>query len=382
MNGLGSEPANYEGKNKGLRYFREEVEGGKKYTLPFEMIDFPDEITDKIIRKIQDVCKRHNTNKVIIRTSHRADWKGMVDTMPTEICSSTENEIKKTLDKIKQECRSMSIASYACREGVLDFDPNEITISFAPFIESTEDNPKFLITQHPTIGGAVCIDFSIPNIIDLDRTVSQIYRSFDVSDKERELEVYYDYTYGKKGRFINKIIKSLTINTWIKESGVLPPSEVFQIEGGFIEGDPKLFQIRHFSDRKEADFSLGRRRTEGIRHFGVTPKGGITLEVLRVRERENFIDFEAENPGVGYFLVVENSSRLLKITEHPGNMGAYYGHFSSFSFAHQSARFVQMALREKHGVASVYPITTFDNLQTGQIIRIIADGIKHKIEIL
>lgn len=168
----------------------------------------------------------------------------------------------------------------------------------------------------------------------------------------------------------------------IEKAGVLPKTEAFQFEGGFNKGQPQLFQVRHLADRRSADFRLNKeKRPQFLRDFGVTPSEGVELEVVRMGTRGEFANFEAQNPGVNYLLIVDSATDQLAITDQPTNMQGYMINMKP-ALSHQATRLVQMSLRNSNGVTSLASLGKLDNLRHGNRVRIIADGLRQRIEVL
>jgi len=136
--------------------------------------------------------------------------------------------------------------------------------------------------------------------------------------------------------------------------------------------------VRDFAQKRIGDFRLDKKRKPWLRNFGVTPKDGIRLRVVKVHLRGEFAKFEEENPCVDYLLTVENTTADLQLTDQPTRMKGYLVFKPALS--HQSTRLVQMCLRNSHGVAFLFNPGDSDRLIHGQEVRIISDGVSNLIE--
>jgi len=359
----------YGGKHGGLLHFRENVEGGRDVVPPFELLDPGQRFSWGTRRSVWAACRDADADRVIIRTSEQSDWKGMVDTMPTVTCEKGSLSIMMAIAKVRKQCEDQKLLRYAENEGN-EYDPGRVTVSIAPYFPATGQSPRILATQHPSVEGVNLIDVIVPSSAFLDWPENH---SYDFDEKNNLAHVYFgtsQQSYAAKALALSRIIES---------TGELPKDEAFQFEGGIVKGNPMLFQIRQFADRRKADFQLDQARNSQLRDFGVTPKEGVVLEVVRVETRDQFAAFEANNPGVKYLLVLERATNKLALTDQPKNMSGYMIKVKP-ALSHQATRLVQMSLRNPHGVASLFSADKMTKLQDGSKVRIIADGIRQRIE--
>ena len=362
------------GKHGSLLYFRENVTGGADRVLPFEILQPGESFSWSARRKVWAACKDFDTDKVIVRTSEQSDWAGMVDTMPTMIAEQTWFGVRKVVDEIRRKCHDPRVLEYARRESN-GYDPDRVTVSVAPYL-SPAKHPRTLVTQHPNRKDARMVDVSTP--YELERNHFR-HLSFDFDRRGR-------LSYAYLGDFMRPYAEDgLRLSRWIEDAAQLPDSQAFQFEGAVFQGNvlpgPKLFQIRHFAEKRSADFALDGEKGDSklMRNFGVTPPEGIQLKVVRTLNRAQFAAFEGAHPGTPYLLSVRQTSDDLEFGDQPLSMKGYFPDFKP-ALSHQATRLVQIALRDPHGVASLIDNLGEDRFQQMSEARIISDGIRQKIE--
>lgn len=361
----------YGGKHGGLIHVRENMEGGMNVVPPFELLEPGQKYSWATRRAVLAACKDMGTDRVIVRTSEQADWDGMVDAMPTIVTGNWALSIMRAISKVRSRCENASVLKYAEREGG-GYDPGRVTVSIAPHIQSSRESPRTLVTQHPTLEGAHLVDLSSPAPLpgSDDHFANQSF-DYDGDDKLK-----WAYTIEDGEVYARQALQLAQI---IGQSGILPLHEAFQFEGGMFEGKAKLFQIRKLADKRKAEFELTDRGRQ-IRHFGITPPDGVTLDVARIGSREGYAHFEADNPDKDYLLIVDRGTESLNISEQPSDRMKGYATKGTPALSHQSTRFVQMALRQEHGVSSLFNRRLPEGIRHGDSVRVICDGVQVKIE--
>ena len=355
------------GKNGALVYLRGLTRGGD-YVLPMEVLKSGDSYTGETHRGVKAACKEVGSDRVIVRTSEPTDFQGMVDAMPTEVVEMgwfSRGRIAKVIEQVRQRCTHPDVLKYAEVEG-FGYDPQRVTVSVTPF----SGYPHGLVTEHPNQDGVRLVDEWEPYGGNFgDKNVSADF-------------VNGNMAYAYMGQYNFK--KYLAVQEWIRESGVLDSDMAYQFECGSGQSNPVLFQVREFAKRAKANFEVAHSRSGNIhRVFGITPEEGI--EVVVARERSRRMLYENVLPEISdtqpFILAPDQTHSRLLIDEIPDRRMLGYTTKDKPALSHQATRFVQAALRHRHGFAQLMDLDFYERYRYGlPKVRVISDGVRQRVE--
>lgn len=204
---------------------------------------------------------------VIVRASHKNDFQGLVDVLPTIVVKAGPNiieRINEAIQEIREICKYKEVMEYGKYENP-DFDGN-VVIGIQPFF----DFPIGSIMEHPNRPGHYI--------------VSHVYKANTNGSRllNRDGEELDDYTqYSLCSHKTNKSRKIIEMYRKIQLSGLVREDLVPQVEfGDEANGDGlKLLQIRAGVKKEIAKFKLDKNNPKHIALvIGVTE--GMELPIL------------------------------------------------------------------------------------------------------
>jgi|GEM_PF-3408839 hypothetical protein len=389
--GLRSSIDEWGGKHGPLLYIREQLPDGETLVPPFELANLSELASKRdvpdLCRRIRAACLDMGVTEFIARTSYPGipgDWDKMVDVIesiariPIHLLDGS-NFPTGIARSLFEQCKDPRVISYAEGEGI-DYDPSKVTISFTPQLPL----PHSTITDHPNRPELLMMDLSQPiGGSGAGRSLHNMSESdavnFEYGSRVTIPTLFdphlFDAAYGTRLR--------------LRELGILDEDDMaYQLEGAFdLSKRHWLVQIRAFSERREADFSLdkGDRTFGRQRLMGVTPKEGLELTYLKGRERKEAMKFEKTHPGEAYLFDLNRdaSTPRLAITDDPMHMAGYAVQSKPY-ISHQATRFAQRCLRAG-GIVNLHAgssslVYRRMGLETGDRIRVFSDGNKQHVE--
>ena len=329
-----------------------------------------EELTEKQRQKIRNFDSR----EVIIRTSHESDWEWMVDVMPTIVC--TKNEIDKTLTEIKQEIYDPEIIKYSKKEGT-NYNPDEVSISIAPYIEQT----NFTLTEHPNQEWKIMLDlwreewswinkYVNTQVIDFlkNQLVSRFLWFEDFVDNEEKVKWILELHNKLRNLWFFAENRSLQIEWWID----------------IYSWNINLYQIRDFAENKYANFRLEWEDDDFTykRIFWVTWPEGIKLPIVKKFFRWEVMD-TWEELWQEYLWFPETITNKLSKNELSEPMKWYipWNSAGSVSLAHQNTRLVKDILNKNWVAILENPHWDWiiDELENWDNVRVISDWVNYEI---
>jgi len=86
---------NLGGKHGAIEYFREHHPELRKYLLWQHVFGIREEVSAQAMAALERECRALGTDQVIVRSSEKSDWPGMVGIMPTKIAPLHGDPMKK-----------------------------------------------------------------------------------------------------------------------------------------------------------------------------------------------------------------------------------------------------------------------------------------------
>lgn len=280
--------------------------------------------------------------KVIVRTTNRQDWKGLVDAMPTQV--SEIEFINQTVNRAKKICLTdkdfLAYANAEAAELEVDFDPNATNFVFQEYFPTSPDSPGFTFTEHPNQSDVSLVDFMFEN----DR--GGIHHGYFDLQGGIVKRTFGNATFAQA--FQPKIELVQNMITDIRETGEFDPLKALQYEGGIVDGQPKLYQVREFADIKMSDKqSFEDGNSVNYRNFGIV--NGITTTRLTTDCINDYLSLDSKD-GEYIFEVFSGDGRVLP-KGFPSKMKGFIFHGIT-AMSHKNTRFVQAVLR-RGGFASL-----------------------------
>ncbi len=290
------------GKHGFLEWGRDN--GLSDFLVPQEILTPGEAYSEKVAQRVLRAMEAFGTGEVIVRTSEKSDWEGMVDTMPTEVCNL--RELAEVVEQVREQCFDPDLIAYAETEGS-DYDPGRVTVSIAPYIPQ----PHGTLTEHPNQPGVSLMDIFTTKPVSLDEIIlkSDIpYHIFgrysegkmvsisrtDKFDFQGEKVDEFDLSYASLVKNILQLQLVVRLVNFIREKGIDLDDEALQFEFGFHPKtkQPLLFQSKFFAKKQLSDFQLDEADgfcEEGSRIFGFTHPEGITLPIAKKESRSEAI---------------------------------------------------------------------------------------------
>ncbi len=350
-------------------HFRENVPGGRRYVLPMELLMPGDQYTLGIHRLVKAACREAGTDWVIVRTSERSDWDGMVDTMPTKVIPAnlfSLRRVRAAIQAVRMQCHHPDLLRYAEVEGN-GYDPEKVTVSVTPWVSY----PHGSVTEHPNIPGRQFVDVCKPSNSGMGAK-GLIHRCAGYQDGEYIERSGYvvNTSYGKKG---------LAVANWARESGDLPEDRAYQFEEVGMGGYPKLTQVRDFAVVRLADFRVERKESSMTRNFGVTPPEGVVIRCVRYGVRGDIGKFinGLHDDADPFMYFATNVGEPLTLVDHVHPLMQGYVVNQKSPLSHNNMRFVQAALRAENGVAF---LGRNRNTDYQGVVRVVSDGERRIVE--
>ena len=321
---------------------------------------------DNLSEKQRQEIISFNSNKIIVRTSEQSDWEWMVDVMPTIVC--TKNELDKVLSEIKEKSYNKEIIEYSKKEQT-NYNPDNISISIAPFIESE----KFTLTEHPNQKWKLLLDIYDERNWWTDTDV------IDLLDKEIINKFDYFSMYNNK----EQIKWILDIMTKLREIWIFSEDRSLQIEWwiNLLDWNANLYQVKDFSRIELPNYELEKNlECEHSRIFWLTWEKWIELPISNWHFRYESIDnWEEKYPN--WYLSSPSIITNPLSSEYGKNMKWYmpWNSLWSRSLAHQNTRFVQQVLKE-WGFAILDKFYIWGTYQDWVNLNIKSDGKNFEIE--
>ncbi|MDO8649236.1 MAG: hypothetical protein Q7R81_05640 [Candidatus Peregrinibacteria bacterium] len=229
------------------------------------------------------------SGKNIVRGSHRNDFQGLVDILPTEVVEGSIEQVRAAINLIRNEAAGSEVMAYGQYE-----NPNydgKVVIAVQPHAKKTWDYRRGSIVEHPNKPGKYFVtevhDYSLH-----DRDVSSAL--FD--EKGNVIKQY---------REVQNDPTLIEIYKAIRAAGLVRDDLSFQMEFGREPGElPYIFQVRAFTRKAIADFSIDEEDATNGFAFGVTPAKGIELAVFHSR----FEDGSVPQPNEDFALLSTSQS--------------------------------------------------------------------------
>ncbi|MDP2642354.1 MAG: hypothetical protein Q8P62_00740 [Candidatus Peregrinibacteria bacterium] len=146
------------GKHGILEFLRKNVPelAKERILVPSIVFRIGDGINGRVKEALGLACEFFCTDNVVVRSSERNDYCGLIDAMPTEV--GKLSEVDELIRRVKVQCRDPGIAAYSKQEGGY-YDPEEVTISVSPLLTVGERTVvRGLVTEHPNLHGVSCVD--------------------------------------------------------------------------------------------------------------------------------------------------------------------------------------------------------------------------------
>ncbi len=254
--------------------------------VPLEILKYGENLSPKQKQSLLNKAEKYQTNLFIIRTSHKNDWKGLVDVMPSKVIDSIDSADE--MIEIIQNQLSMYNKSFGENSG---YNASECSISIAPYLGADMTT----LTEHPNTAE----------------------KSIYIDDKVGEYQHSRDY-YGKDGMEILKHRERHNafndLKNLFREQLGFSPDAALQFEMGWdeINNKPVFFQVRHFADRainQLYDTTKLHENREKFRWFGTT-------YVETTEEEKKDMRADGFETNKDYYLYNETIRNLL-ITQTP-----------------------------------------------------------------
>jgi len=332
-------------------------------------------------------CEFFETDEVIVRTSDRDDFWGLVDALPTKIGKLTD--VDELVKEVREKCRDPRIVDYSRKERGF-YDPKRVTTSVAPLIKG----PRGLVTEHPNLPGVTCVDLVYG---DTEGHGGDAHSSEASHVSVDFLDDSPLYVYGEakdlSKEVLNQARDGLAMSRLVRGSDSYSDSVALQAEYGLWKGYSFLFQVKGFAYRRDTKRSseeirevfdreegmkieTGRR---GFRNFGITKEEGLVLPCVRGEHRQAFRSFEEKRPGVPYafHLGLDGLTAPLRIEDLPERMRAYLP-MPKPPLSHQNTRLAQSCLK-KGGVAFLNNPSVME-CDGADYVRVVSDGLHSSVE--
>ncbi len=357
----------YGGKAGGWFYLRD-FGGFEEHLLPLYFLP-----PGADVNEIEDILPEPVQNNWILRGTHRNDHYGFVDILDSDkffgFGESRKAVMINLMTKIKDmrdNAKRPEIFEYSEYEGQ-DYD-GEIGIAIQPL----NTGMKGSVVEHPNERGTYLIDLVDPiighNFYTLDRLV---VRGNEVDERDSYIIRVTDF----HAEAAEKIV---SLYNKVRDTNYIPPEISFQMEFGInqdnLDNEMVLFyQARPFLMFEEPPFKMEDDFLVKYGCFGITPEEGVTLPVVKTMYHEgvNSIPYD-------FAWVIQRMTARISAHARPRNMKAFLPiGLRVYSLEHNTYRWVMKA-----DVSVLDPSDgfEFDELQIGDSVRIISNGLYHMIE--
>jgi hypothetical protein len=332
-------------------------------------------LSGKIVDEISTGLFTHEAHSCIVRVGvpgFPGDWGGGVDLVPTTR-GVEPHKVREIVDGLREELERPQYKAFLEKEGT-PFDIEKLSVTVAPEIPGDQ----VMLTEHPNRDNVTMVDM-VGNW------------GTPVLDFEGD-RILYPNPSRIEGRDELVARESLRIMRAVRETGQFPDEGALQIElvvkslrAGLAAF---LTQVKYFADRRYANFSLEGRKPGSARNFGVTKtKEGVILPLKYSDSRGDSSSIDAEMAGEEYLFMPRSNFEDLTPRELPMSMAAYLPFISYHRIEHKATRYIQRALMHENGCAFLDSEWApgpgmGDLIRNAAEVRIIADGIRHEIEIV
>lgn len=314
----------------------------QKYCVEDEVVEPSKELTVEQFQRVEQLCARYKTRKVLIRPTERSDWRGMVDVFRSPTCEVSLQAINTLIGEVREHCRLVWVQDYLAAEHAMlgdnkPYNADNVHIQVVPRIRE----PWGMVTEHPNYEDVYLIDVTGEESFDVQPIDSYDIVRGTVNNRGGKME-----TFGLKDQLGDLV--QMVRN--IRETGELDDDVAHQFEFGIDPStkQPLQFQIRDLATRRNNANEpqiAERSYNDRIRNFG-SFDGSLVVQ----RGTYRYLATNAgEDQGQDYVMAPE------EITDPLSNDFRFPSHLRGFvpnswnyrkqSLIHQNTRFVQICLR-------------------------------------
>ena len=331
----------YGGKHGILLYLWEHVPWMRDYLVPMRIIDPAQPLRREFDTWIQGQLDAYGVVDAIIRTSHPADWWGLVDAMPTRGCET--HLIKSFAEILLNHAKREELCQYAVYDGIPDYLAGPITVS----VSAKLDTLYYTVTEHPNRDGIYYFDLHDSNPLNC----SYVFDANEVRLEQQRIEVNPLVRLGGR-QPLREAVEMIQLIMDIRALNLFDPSDALQFELGWHDG-PKLFQVRYFAQKQlvaESEQWAGGSEQTWARVMGVTPREGAVLHTIGFGELNPSRELYDRYAYLRQYDFCQAQTVLRHQTTD--KMKAYLpvGDLNP-AMSHNHTRFAQVALRNQTGIA-------------------------------
>ncbi|MDP2749782.1 MAG: hypothetical protein Q8O89_03045 [Nanoarchaeota archaeon] len=288
---------------------------------------------------------------LIVRSSHRNDYHGLVGALPTISNVTTFSQLESAVKQIEKFMKNPELKKfmqdekeYFDREGITHESTEEVHCLIQ---EQSPSNFMGVMMRHPHNADEIIIRYCDSH----DRTLIAQQRDPISQARFNDIQGLRDIcAFDTKRPFSDNLRNLVEVYKKIESSKLLEKGWSYQMEFGI---NPDLFyQIRPFKKIEKANFSiyslhLDCPRLETSYAFGITPKEGIKIPVIalhgdsfkqNVHARINDISKE-----YGVVLQKKMDGDELPLDVSIGNLHTFFTSAGCFDMFHGSTRLIKRA---------------------------------------